>query len=215
VNLLPTKELHVFLLVAAVVFSSRVPFIDYGYGNDADAWGMAQTAKAIGTSGEYRFSRPFGHPLQEMVCAALWEYGPKGLNGVTALLSALGTAFFTLSLRKMGVRRYFLAGLTLAFTPIVWIHSTDLTDYTWALAFITASLYFTLCRRIIFAGILLALAISCKLTSIATVLPLSILIFWDSRRLSSILLFCATSVLIGLATYIPAVQIHRGYVLTV
>ena len=150
-----------------------------------------------------------------MVCAALWEYGPIGLNGTTAVLSALGSAFFVLALRKLRVRNYLIAGFTLAFTPIVWIHSTDLMDYVWALCFITASLYCVVSKRWMVAAGLLALAIGCRLTSAAMIVPLSFFVFRRENKAGPPLLFSATSVLLGVATYIPAIGVHRGYLFTV
>ena len=209
------KGTDVFLIVVLVVLATRLPFIQYGYGNDADAWDVASTAQTIGTTGQYRMSRPPGHPLQEIVCAALWQYGPTGLNGVTGLLSALGAGCFALSLRALGVRNPIVGGLALALTPVVWIHSTDLTDYVWALAFLLASLHAILSRRTVLAGIFLALAISCRATSVALVLPLSVILFLYDRSIKRTILFGLSSCLFGALAYVPAAQVHGDHVLTV
>ena len=69
-----------------------------------------------------------------------------------------------------------LAGFALAFTPQVYINSSNTTDYVWALAFILGSLYFVLLGRPLMAGILLGLAIGSRITSGAMLLRLGVLL---------------------------------------
>lgn len=209
------RDTLILLGLGAVVFLSRLPFIPYGYGNDADAWSVAAAAESIARTGEYRFSRPPGHPVQEIVCAAIWNTGPVGLNGATALFSGLASVFFALCLRSLGRRAFWAGGLALAFTPVVWIHSTGLLDHVWALAFIAASLYCVLSRRPIPAGALLGLAAGCRATSILLVVPFSLYLFLRNRRIATAAGFAGVAVILGLTLYIPAYRAHGDYMFTV
>lgn len=203
----------IFAVVSLVVLVTRIPFIFDGYGNDGDAWWLAEAAKRLATTGEYHISRPPGHPLQELVCALLWSWGPAGLNGATAILSALGVGFFVLTMRALGSRQPYLAGAALAFAPVVWIHSTDALDYVWALSFILAALYAVLRRHIVVAGILLALAVACRATSLLMILPLTIFVRHGGRPRDTFL-FILTAAL-GILTYVPAYTTHGDYIFTV
>jgi hypothetical protein len=208
------RSWSIFAVVFVIVTITRLPFIFDGYGNDGDAWWLATAARAISTTGEYRFSRPPGHPLQEIVSSYLWQYGPIGLNGATALLSALGAGFFVLTLRELGSKRSFLAGAALACTPVIWIHSVDAMDYVWALGFILASFYAIVRKQTLVGGVLLALAISCRATSILMIIPLSVFV-WQYGRTRAVFLFALTSGLLGISTYYPAYKVHGDYVFTI
>lgn len=67
----PARNPHCQLaLVLVVVLFSRLPFLDAGYGVNADAWRVARAAHEIATTGQYSVSRFPGYPIQEIVC--LW-----------------------------------------------------------------------------------------------------------------------------------------------
>lgn len=162
--------------LAVIATASRLPFLGVGYGSDPDAWRVANNAKIMAASGVYSWSRPPGLPVHEIISALLYNGGPWMLNGATALFSIIAIVFFALSLRRMNIRHYFLAGLMLAFVPLVYISSTILMDYMWALGFAMLSLYFVIGRRSFRAGVCMGLAIGCRLTSGALILPLAIIL---------------------------------------
>lgn len=164
------------LVLAIVTLVSRLPFLGAGYGTDPDAWRAANDAKFIASSGTYVWSRPPGLPVHEIISALLYKGGPWILNGTTALFSVVAVVFFALSLRRMNIRNYFPAGLMFAFVPIVYISSTVLMDYMWALGFVMLSLYMILGNRVVWAGVFMGLAIGCRLTSGAMVLPFLIML---------------------------------------
>lgn len=172
------------LTLGIITLISRLPFLGAGYGTDPDAWRVANNAKAIAASGIYTWSRPPGLPVHEILSALLYGGGPWILNGVTALFSVVAVVFFALSLRLMNIRHYLLAGPMLAFVPIVYTTSTVLMDYMWALGFIMLSLYLILRNRGIWAGLFLGLAVGCRLTSGAMVLPLLIILYQNQQDLS-------------------------------
>jgi hypothetical protein len=200
----------VFFGVALLVFLSRAPFLQAGYGNDSDAWRIANAARHIGATGRYEASRLPGYPVQELACSVIHGGGPLALNGATALLSAFGAAFFALSLRALGCKDYVLASLALAFTPVVFINSTNSMDYVWALAFIFASLYYALRRLPLAAGVFLGLAIGCRMTSALMFPPFCVMLAGGGgprshNHLRRLLVFSAGAFLLGGVAYVPVI----------
>ncbi len=194
------------LLLALVVFVSRIPFLDAGYGTDPDAWRVASAARTIATTGQYVASRLPGYPIQELAYALLWPAGPLAFNALTAFFSALAAAFFALALHRLGCKDGALASLALAFTPVVFVNSTNSMDYIWALAFLMGSLHAVLAGRPLIAGLLLGLAIGCRITSGAMLIPFSLL-FWQRERTPDSLARIATFVLpacfAGALSFVP------------
>ncbi|NDK16308.1 MAG: hypothetical protein COY42_10580 [Armatimonadetes bacterium CG_4_10_14_0_8_um_filter_66_14] len=198
----------VFVSVTILVFATRVPFLSAGYGNDIDAWGVANTARHIATTHHYATSRFPGYPVQEFICSLIWRGGPSVLNGATAILGAMGVAFFALSIRTLGSSDVLLGSLALALTPVVYINSTNSLDYVWAMAFTLASLHFVLSRRLMAAGVLLGLAIGCRITSGAMLLPLSVMLYSPVQKRRSArdaLLFAAFTIATGTVAFSPVI----------
>ncbi|MGH7729728.1 MAG: hypothetical protein ACRENJ_00575 [Candidatus Eiseniibacteriota bacterium] len=158
------------LSLAAGVALSRLPFLGGGYGSDMDAWSLASAARWIAEHGRYGASRFPGHPVQELTCALLWRGGPWALNGATALMSVAAAVAFARLLGTLGARNAWLGGLALAFTPVVFIHSTDAMDFVWSLPFLIAGLEAALRGRAALAGMLVGIATGCRITS-AAMLP--------------------------------------------
>ncbi len=160
---LPPRRL---VLLGAVVLLTRLPFLLPGYGLDPDAWRLAISARAISESGRYHESRSPGHPVQEVASALVWRAGPLATNGLTALCSVAAALFFALLWGGLGFRHPGWAGLALALTPIVYLHSVDSMDYVWALAFLIGALHASRCGRPVVGGLLLGLATGCRITSL-------------------------------------------------
>ena len=171
-----TRALEFFALVALAVLATRIPFLGEMYGLDTDTPIVVNTARELAATGVYHTSRFPGYPVTEMVFTLVAFAGPWVLNGLTALASAVGAGFFALIVRRLGGRDAALAALALAAVPAVYIDSTSTMDYVWALAFLIASLYFSLGRRAVVAGVLLGLATGTRITSVLYVVPLAMLL---------------------------------------
>jgi hypothetical protein len=163
------------LALAAVVAVSRLPFLGGSYGSDMDAWSLASAARWIAEHGRYGASRFPGHPVQELTSALLWRGGPWALNGATAAMSVAAAVAFARLLGSLGVRHAWLGGLALAFTPVVYVHSTDSIDFVWSLPFLIAGLEAAVRGRGALAGILVGIATGCRVTS-AAMLPTTALL---------------------------------------
>ena len=196
----------------ALVFVSRLPFLDTGYGSEEDAWGLFLTAKNIALNSKYEVSRLPGHPVQELFYAFIWKSGARAYNVITALISTLGFAFFVGILRSIGIRNYFVGGLTLAFVPVVYINSTNSMDYTWALAFTLASWFLVTERKYLLAGVALGIACGCRITALAMFIPILFYIFEPGNfkiSLKNIIVYGAASVVTSVLVFVP-VLINYG-----
>jgi hypothetical protein len=149
--------------------------------------------------------------VHEVASALLIGGGPVALTAATALFSALAAVLFALLLRRLGVRAALVGGLALALTPIVYIASTEAMDYLWALAFVLAAYLAVLRERPLAAGVLLGLAVGCRLTSGAFLLPLA-LIAWErwpaGRRPRDLPLFAGGTLVVAGLCFAPVLLKH-------
>lgn len=206
-----------FVIVIVLVLLSRLPFLGAGYGTDPDAWALADAARRIATTGEYVASRLPGYPIPEFVCSLLWKGGPLALNGMTALLSAAASAFFMAVLRRLESKDALPATLAFALTPVVFINSVNSMDYAWALMFILASYYCLLLNRPLAAGLLLGLAVGCRLTSGLMLVSFIVSIYWsrtDQRKHRSALTCVLAACLVSTLAYWPVLHRHGWAFLT-
>ena len=207
------KDSTYFWIIATVVFLSRVPFVDAGYGIDPDAWRVVNSAHVIAATHEYMASRLPGNPLQEIVYSFFWNKQPEYFNIATAFLSALGIASFGLTLKKIGSHDSILTALALACTPVVYINSVNSMDYMWALSFVLGSLYCVVLSRPLAAGILLGMAVGCRITSGAMVIPFGMIILNNRTEkglpLKEITKFLAGALVVGAIAFLP-VMIKYG-----
>ncbi|HKR05150.1 MAG TPA: hypothetical protein VJY62_11005, partial [Bacteroidia bacterium] len=148
--------------ILLIIFLSRLPFLDNGYGSEEDAWGLALIAKNIALSGAYEASRLPGHPLQEFIYSLTWDKGAFIFNLLTALISTAGIGFFISAFRRLNLRYAITAGITLAFIPVIYINSTNAMDYMWALSFIMTAFYFLVKKNPVLSGIFIGLAVGCR-----------------------------------------------------
>jgi hypothetical protein len=171
-----------YLALIAVVALSRIPFLNAGYGVNIDAWRVARVARQIALTGIYEVSRFPGYPIQEIVCSWFWRGGAWALNGLSALFGVAAAVAFTACARRLKCRDAFLAGLAFAMTPVVFINSVTSKDYVWAIAFVLGSLLCALSRQSLLAGALLGLAVGCRITSAAMLLPLGLILIGETER---------------------------------
>ena len=188
-----------------LVFLSRVPFIDAGYGANVDAWRVARVAREIAMTGQYSVSRFPGYPVQEIVCSWFWKGGAVTLNMLTATLSAVAATAFAAIARKLQCRDWWLSGLALAATPIFFVSSVCSKDYMWAIAFVLLAILSALYQRSTIAGLLLGVAAGCRITSLAMLLPIGLILFGSGsdQQARKILQFGFSTILAGLLAFSP------------
>jgi hypothetical protein len=188
-----------------IIFLSRLPFLFYGYGAEEDAWALRLVAERITATGEYEVSRLPGHPVQELFYALIWKTGSLGFNLVTALLSTGGILAFMHALRKLNVKNWLLSGFFLAAVPVVYINSTNAMDYTWAMAFILFSFAGLVSGNRYTAGLFLALAVGCRITSGAFWIPFSWFLWHisENRKATALTKFTVSTLGFTLLFFIP------------
>jgi hypothetical protein len=199
-------EVLLLAVLLVAVLASRTPWLDAGYGIDADACRVVLAAQHIVETGEYKPSRVPGYPLYEYMVASVVAWGPVATNAMSAVLGCIAVLFFALILRHLAVPAYLLVAGAFAVVPVVFINSTVTMDYVPALAFVLASTYLVITGRNVAAGICLGLAIGCRLTSGAMWLPLA---FWgamiapEGQWFRGLILFSAATLVVGTLTFVP------------
>jgi hypothetical protein len=163
-------------LLCAVVLLTRLPFVGAGYGLHADNWRVALAARHIATTGVYEASRFPGYPVQEVVCSWFWRTGALGFNLLDAFFCAGAALFFGLICIEYGVTDWWLAGLALAFVPVLYVNSVSSKDFPWALALLLPSWWCAMRKRPVWTGVLLGLAMGCRITSGAAALPIALIL---------------------------------------
>jgi hypothetical protein len=202
------------LLFAFLVLLTRVPFLFSGFGTDEDSWGVALTALNINQTLGYEVSRFPGFPVHEIVSAVFISGGAVVLNLLTAIMSALAVLFFVCALQEMHFRYPYLAGVAFAFTPVVFVHSTDTIDYMWAMAFLMLSFWLILKNKITASAIVLALAAGCRISSLVMVIPYCVLLIDKNVHTRKNISVIARYVLIAFASsliiYLPVILKYGG-----
>ena len=197
-----------FIILFVVVFISRLPFLSAGYGVEEDSWGIALAGFNTHTTGVYEPSRFPGHPIHEFIYSAYWGQQPFFYNASSAFFSAIAVLFFALILLELKFKHYLIAALAFAFTPVFYISSTYTIDFTWTIAFILISLYCLLKEHFVFCGIFLGLAIGCRITSGAMLLPF-LIIFWKKNAIQSnikkVLKIGLPLIFVAIISYLPLI----------
>ena len=197
-----------YFILFSIVLVSRLPFLAAGYGVEEDSWGIALAGFHTKITGIYEPSRFPGHPVHEFIYSAFWGYSAFLYNLITAIFSAIAAVFFAIVLKELHFKCFFIAALAFAFTPVYFISSTYTIDFVWTITFILVSFYFVLKKKFFFCGVFLGLAIGCRITSGAMLIPF-VIIFWqknniseNAKRLFKIILPLLLTVLIA---YLPLI----------
>ena len=201
------REWAPLLLLVSVVLLSRIPFLGAGYGLHWDAWGNARIAQEIATTGRYTMARVPGAPVYELTTALLSWGGPWALNGLSAVAGAACVAIFALLARRFGCRDWLLAAATLGFCSVFYISSVTSKDFTVSCAFVLLSALFVAKGWPLRAGIALGLAMGCRLTSGAMLLPLALMLFnLQSREnwFRQLIQFATATAVVAVLAFLPA-----------
>ena len=170
-----------FVILAVAFFALRLPWVNYGYGTDPDAWRVAMTARYLLDHGDYYPSRLPGNPLHELTMAIFVPGGWIAANLATAAASLVGVWLFARIVRALNASNRGLLVIAFAFAPLLVINSIATMDYMWTLTFLLGTYYCAISRRPVLAGILLGIAIGFRLQSVLLALPITYL-FWRQNR---------------------------------
>lgn len=200
-------------LLAGVALLSRLPFLGAGYGIEEDSWGIAVAMHNTIETGIPEASRLPGHPVHELLLAVLWGLGARAweFNLISAIGGSVCMAFFGLILKQLGFRQYLLGALAFAFIPVIYITSTYTIDYMWTMMFVLSSYYALICKRLWLAGILLGLAIGCRVTSAAMMVPFAIHLWQNDSAKAGFARVFKTGIaafIVGVISYIPVIAVY-------
>lgn len=109
----------------------------------------------------------------------MWNASSVAYNFFTLFISTTGIACFMLMLKKFNLKNWMWAGIGIAITPIIYINSTNDMDYMWALGF---TLIVAVHHRNVSAGLFLACAIGCRITSGAMLIPMCLLVWHCAEK---------------------------------
>jgi hypothetical protein len=131
------------------------------------------------------------------------------LNLLDAIFCAAAAVFFALICIEYGVADWWLAGLALAFVPVLYVNSVSSKDFPWALAFLLGSWWCAMRKRPVWTGILLGLAMGCRITSGAAALPIALILIDGAENRVAIRRVLATGVVsaaIVIAAFTPVYE---------
>ncbi|HWW19539.1 MAG TPA: hypothetical protein VNZ06_01930 [Steroidobacteraceae bacterium] len=198
--MVPAVDRRTFGLAATAVLLTRLPWIGRDYGSDPDSYRVVISARHLIRSGQYEASRLPGYPLYEYLTALSVNAAPWLSNLITALFSVAAFILFALILRSLQIPRALWLAMAFAMVPVIYLSSCCTMDYIPALSFMLAAGYATLRARPVLAGVLLGLAVGCRITSGALLLPLCLWLLMSQGVRSG----CKRSLELGATTLLTA-----------
>jgi hypothetical protein len=205
-QLVNDSKWHPYLLAAAVLLS-RLPFLFDGHGHEEDSYGLVVNAWEMHSTGHYVASRFPGHPLQEYIYLLLHNQPAWLWNLLSTLFSITAVLAFHHALKRIRTHYAMEASLMLAFTPMFFLSGTYTIDYAWSLAFVMLSFSSLVCRKFVWCGVMLGLAVGCRITSGVFIIPWAMLLFqrMDVRTwMAWMLKICIPFGIISVLFYVPA-----------
>ncbi|MFL5765407.1 MAG: glycosyltransferase family 39 protein [Bacteroidia bacterium] len=200
------KKYFAYYFLFFIVLISRLPFLSAGYGVEEDSWGIALAGFHTHTTGIYEPSRFPGHPVHEYIYSAFYGHSYFFYNFFSALFSAIAAVVFAAILKHLNFRYAFLAAFAMAFTPVVYISSTYTIDFMWTLAFMLMSFYWLLKERYIICGLVLGLAIGCRITMGAMLLPFLLILWYRPHTLKNFSKIAAAAMMMAVLVFLPLIK---------
>lgn len=188
----------------AVTAAVTLPLVWMGYGTDIDVADVLASADSI-RRGDYLPSRPPGVPVFEAITAALDPLGGHLLlNLATAAAGAATVVGIARLVRAWGHANGDLVALAFLASPASLIAATSTGDFVWALAFFVWAVLFQLRDRPLPAGVLFALAIGTRLSSVFLIAAFMVADGWARDRRRACLRTLAVALPLGALLYVPS-----------
>lgn len=181
-----------------------------GFGSDGDAWRNALAALRMREVGHYVASRPPGFPVFEALLVPLVPLGWVATNALAAVAGVVAVMVFLRVSRELNVPSPFWLAFAFAFSGVLWVYASQTMDYTLGLALLLGTYWSLLNRRHLLAGLLLALAAGCRLSTATLVLPALAMLLIDRAGRRGVASFLASFVVVTVGLYIPPILHYRS-----
>ncbi|HET6773661.1 MAG TPA: hypothetical protein VFH36_10140 [Acidimicrobiales bacterium] len=191
-------------VLALVTGAVTLPILWMGYGTDLDIEAVLATAGRIRDL-DYLPSRNPGVPVVETIVALLDPVGGHVLvNLATAGALAATVVGIARLVQAWGHDNGDLVALAFLASPIVIIAGTQTADFVWATAFFVWGALALVRDRPLAAGVLLALTIGSRSSSLLLIVALLAAVAWDPAGRRRCLRAAAVLVPVALLLYVPA-----------
>ena len=188
------------LAITAVV---TLPIAWLGYGTDLDIGDVRRTGALIRDL-DYHPSRTPGVPVFETLVAVLDPLGHIAINVAAALAAGATVVGIARIVRTLGHPNGDLVGLAFLASPVVVIAGTSSTDFIFAVAFFTWAVVCHLHDRSVLAGLLFALAIGSRSSTVVLIATFLLADAWDPRRRGRCLRTALVMVPLAGVLYVPS-----------
>ena len=190
--------------LAGITALVTLPIVWLGYGTDLDIGAVLATGDRIRDL-DYLPSRNPGVPVVEAIVAALDPIGGHVLvNLATAV--ALGATVVGIArlVRAWGHPNGDVVALAFLASPIVLISGTQTADFVWATAFFTWAAVLLVQGRPVPAGVLFALTLGSRSSSLLLIAALLAAVGWDPAMRRRCVTAAAVAVPCAALLYVPA-----------
>jgi hypothetical protein len=189
--------------LVAITAAVTLPILWLGYGTDLDI-GFVLDAGARIRDFDYVPSRNPGVPVVEAIVAVL---DPVGGHVLVNLATAAALAATVVAVARLvtawGHDNGDLVALAFLASPIVVISGTQTADFVWAVAFLSWGALLLVRRHPVAAGVLLALSLGSRSSTLLLVAALLVAVGWDRDERRRVATAAAVAAPLAALLYVP------------
>jgi hypothetical protein len=189
--------------LVAITAAVTLPILWLGYGTDLDI-GFVLDAGARIRDFDYVPSRNPGVPVVEAIVAVL---DPVGGHVLVNLATAAALAATVVAVARLvtawGHDNGDLVALAFLASPIVVISGTQTADFVWAVAFLSWGALLLVRRHPVAAGVLLALSLGSRSSTLLLVAALLVAVGWDRDERRRVATAAAVATPLAVLLYVP------------
>jgi hypothetical protein len=189
--------------LVAITAAVTLPILWMGYGTDLDIGFVLDSGARI-RDFDYVPSRNPGVPVVEAIVAVL---DPVGGHVLVNLATAAALAATVVAVARLvtawGHDNGDLVALAFLASPIVVISGTQTADFVWAVAFLSWGALLLVRRHPVAAGVLLALSLGSRSSTLLLVAALLVAVGWDRDERRRVATAAAVAAPLAALLYVP------------